>query len=675
MEAPATTPSSGSNGADTLIGGDGHDFIDAGQGSDTVQLGDGDDIFQWDAGDGDDDIDGGAGFDTLRINGNGASENFELSSVDGAGQLTRSIGSVTTTFDGVEAIRISANGGSDEVVVNDLTGSDIRVVELALSGAIGGTTTTDSGRDIVVTNATGASELISVIGEGASALVSGLSATVSIAQVDAQDELVVNGMDGHDVIDASRITRPAIRLTLDGGSGDDHIIGSSNADVLLAGSGDDTAVGGRGDDVVLLGEGDDTLVWYSGDGRDAVSGGAGYDAFVAFGFGGAESVTISAGGADALLSRDVGAVAVSMEGVERVNFRALEGADNIQVADLSGTDVRLVEINLANQAGSVDQALDSVTVKGAAAADVVNIRGRLNDADITGLTASVAIRQADSTDKLLVEGGAGDDALNAGGLETGVVALTLDGGLGNDTLTGSAGNDVIIGGDGNDTARMGAGNDQYLWVAGNDSDSVDGGTGTDTLSMTGSNAAESIQVKASGDHAHIVRDIGAVTIDTVAVEKLKIATLAGADRVVVKDLSSTQVSEVRIDLGGATGASDGHADEVIIEGTSGADVIRLVRVGNNIEVQGLAATIVIERFDAGLDTLRILGLDGDDLVDATGLPSGSIKLIAEGGNGADILLGGAGSDTLLGGAGDDVLIGGAGNDLLDGGTGSNIIQQ
>jgi Ca2+-binding RTX toxin-like protein len=80
---------------------------------------------------------------------------------------------------------------------------------------------------------------------------------------------------------------------------------------------------------------------------------------------------------------------------------------------------------------------------------------------------------------------------------------------------------------------------------------------------------------------------------------------------------------------------------------------------------------VIDHFDPN-DTVRIAGLGGDDVIDASGLGSNGPRLVLDGGNGDDILIGGAGNDTLLGGAGDDVLIGGPGTDILDGGPGNNI---
>jgi len=83
--------------------------------------------------------------------------------------------------------------------------------------------------------------------------------------------------------------------------------------------------------------------------------------------------------------------------------------------------------------------------------------------------------------------------------------------------------------------------------------------------------------------------------------------------------------------------------------------------------------VTISGFDIN-DRLVINGLGGDDVVEASGLGT-TLQLVANGGDGNDVLIGGAGNDVLNGGAGDDVLIGGPGNDILDGQSGNNVVIQ
>ena len=61
---------------------------------------------------------------------------------------------------------------------------------------------------------------------------------------------MVNLLGGDDVFDGSALAAGAIGLTVDGGDGDDVIIGSAGDDVLLGGAGDDVLIGGPGIDVL-----------------------------------------------------------------------------------------------------------------------------------------------------------------------------------------------------------------------------------------------------------------------------------------------------------------------------------------------------------------------------------------------------------------------------------------
>lgn len=71
-------------------------------------------------------------------------------------------------------------------------------------------------------------------------------------------EKPVNGNDGDNVIDQSA-SGAANRIN--GGSGNDAIVGSALADRVNAGDGDDTVMGGAGDDVLFGNDGDDTAAY------------------------------------------------------------------------------------------------------------------------------------------------------------------------------------------------------------------------------------------------------------------------------------------------------------------------------------------------------------------------------------------------------------------------------
>ncbi len=132
-----------------------------------------------------------------------------------------------------------------------------------------------------------------------------------------------------------------------------------------------------------------------------------------------------------------------------------------------------------------------------------------------------------------------------------------------------------------------------------------------------------------------------------------------------------------MNLAGAGGsAGDTVADSVIVNGTDGADAVRVFgSQADGVTVKGLHTNVRITGTDGPIDQLTVKGLNGDDVVDAHGLAGGAVALSIDGGDGADLLVGSAGDDTISGGPGDDVLNGGPGQDALDGGPGSNVVIQ
>jgi Ca2+-binding RTX toxin-like protein len=117
------------------------------------------------------------------------------------------------------------------------------------------------------------------------------------------------------------------------------------------------------------------------------------------------------------------------------------------------------------------------------------------------------------------------------------------------------------------------------------------------------------------------------------------------------------------------------ADNILVNGTSGEDVIFVTGNASGVSVLGLAALINILTAEPANDRLTVFGVGGDDIIDASGLAASGIALTLDGGEDDDVLTGGDGADTLLGGNGDDVLMGGPGTDVLDGGPGDNVLIQ
>ena len=89
-------------------------------------MGAGDDVFLWDPGDGNDTIEGQDGADSMLFNGANIAENFDVSANGQRVRFTRNIANIVMDLNDVEDIDVTALGGVDNVVVNDLSGTALR---------------------------------------------------------------------------------------------------------------------------------------------------------------------------------------------------------------------------------------------------------------------------------------------------------------------------------------------------------------------------------------------------------------------------------------------------------------------------------------------------------------------------------------------------------------------
>ena len=169
----------GGDGADVLLGGDGNDVVAGGRASDVAFLGAGDDVFTWNPGDGSDVIEGQAGFDRLEFNGANANETFTISANGGRATLVRDVGAITMDLNGVEAVAFHAFGGADNIVINDLSGTDLPLGAVAVDlEGVAGSGVSDGQSDLVTVNATAGNDVINVGSINGTVSVTGASAPV-----------------------------------------------------------------------------------------------------------------------------------------------------------------------------------------------------------------------------------------------------------------------------------------------------------------------------------------------------------------------------------------------------------------------------------------------------------------------------------------------------------------
>jgi Ca2+-binding RTX toxin-like protein len=317
--------------------------------------------------------------------------------------------------------------------------------------------------------------------------------------IGTSENLVVNMNGGDDSFSATGNLAALIKLTVDGGAGNDTILGTNGADILLGGTGNDLVDGNQGDDVAFLGAGDDTFQWDPGDGNDTVEGQDGADTMLFNGSNVNENMEASANGQRVRFTRNVGNIVMDLNDVETIVARTLGGTDNLVVDDLSGTDLTNVRADLAANGGGDDAAPDNVIVNGTNGDDVVTVTGAAPSTQVAGLASRVSVSGASAAnDRLTVNGLAGADVIDASGVATGSILLTLDGGDGDDILIGGSGDDTLLGGAGDDVLIGGPGNDV-----------LDGGPGDNVVIQSiGADTVRSATTAGSkwlASHARIVK--------------------------------------------------------------------------------------------------------------------------------------------------------------------------
>ena len=455
-----------------------------------------------------------------------------------------------------------------------------------------------------------------ILVNGGAAPVGGGSPTVANTTL-----IRVFGLGDNDVISLNEANGALPRANLFAGAGSDVVTGGSGGDQLFGEAGNDTLLGKGGTDLLFGGGQNDTLT--GGDADDQAFGQIGDDRMI---WNPGDDTDLNEGGG----------------GLDTVEVIGGNGAEQFTTT-ANGARVRFDRVNPAPFAIDIG-----------------------------------------TSENLVVNANGGDDSFSATGNLAILIRITVDGGAGNDTLLGGNGVDVLLGGDGkdfvdgnqgNDIGLLGAGDDTFQWDPGDGSDTVEGQDGTDTMLFNGSNGNERFDASANGARLRFTRDLGNIVMDLDNVEVVDLNALGGTDMTTVNDVSGTDMVELNADLASTLGgtAGDLQADNVIVNGTNGDDVVIVSGGPGSTSVLGLAARVNIAHAEAASDRLTVNALAGDDVEDASGVAAGAIQLTLNGDDGDDVLIGGDGDDRLLGGQGDDVLIGGPGNDVLDGGAGDNIV--
>ncbi|WP_449234853.1 calcium-binding protein [Azospirillum doebereinerae] len=369
------------NALDNLVvGGVGSDTLTGGDGADTLIGGDGDDRFYFDAADAP--LQGGAGFDTAVAQSSaGVSLDLVASSIEQA-------------YGGAGNDSLTGTGALLGLWINGRDGDDF-----ILGSAFNDTLTGGNGSDTLIA---GDGDDVLYI-DAADGVVSGGAGFDTVYVQGAGDvtlDLTASGVErvfsagGNDTLSA---VGAATLVEINGGDGNDWLVGSAFDDTLRGDAGDNTLYGGDGNDVLVGGSGSNLLFGGAGDDRLYV-----------------DTTTALLDGGD---------------------------GDDIVYARTTGGVTLNVSASIEHFHGSIGN--DSVTAVNALSA-VEMLGGDGND----WMTGGV---HADN-----LQGGNGDDRLDGGD-----GGDTLTGGTGNDTLIGGFGDDSLVGGAGADlfVFASGGGND------------------------------------------------------------------------------------------------------------------------------------------------------------------------------------------------------------------------
>ncbi|MBV9787619.1 MAG: calcium-binding protein [Chloroflexi bacterium] len=323
--------------------------------------------------------------------------------------------------------------------------------------------------DTVVANGGSDAENFTTTANGTRVRFDQLSPAAAFLDIGTAEHLALSANDGNDFFSATGNLAALIQIAVDGGAGNDTLLGSNGPDVVIGGDGNDVIDGNQGNDTLLGSAGDDTFQWDPGDANEIVEGQAGADRLRFNGSNTNEIFDAAANGARLYFTRNVAAIVIDVNEVETIDLNALGGTDMLTVKDLSGTAVTTFNVNLAGTFGGTggDGQIDNVLVKGTGGNDTIMLVGGTSGTTVRGLAAQVNITNAEVGDGLLIAGWAGEDRVDGTGLKSGAMQFTAYGGDHDDILIGGDNADVLDGEDGDDTLLGGPGVDVLEGGAGN----------------------------------------------------------------------------------------------------------------------------------------------------------------------------------------------------------------
>ncbi len=400
----------------------------------------------------------------------------------------------------------------------------------------------------------------------------------------------IDGYGGNDIIN--------------GGGGNDTLIGGTGNDTITGGTNNDSVDGGVGNDIVSTGQGADTV--YGGAGNDSINTGVNTNS---------NNDTLDYDWVDA--------------GDGNNTVYTLAGKDTVY----SGIGNSHINTATSHTSGFFDEDFVSVaggdnTILTGAASDTV-YGGSGNDY----INATDAFENVgNNTGKDYIEAGAGNNTVNTG--------------VGNDTVIAGSGDDSIDAGDNSDSVIAGGGNDIIVQKneASAQSDTIDGGSGIDTVDFSGQ------------DHA--------IAIDT----------LSGGVTLSLVDITADDATIGNVEVFLMSSLGD------VFRGALGTSESVYMNAGNDSVIAN-GSTTNPDYYDGGvgIDTINMSASGGNLFIDmpngVTSVVSGATGTASDAIVNFEYIIGGSGNDTVIGTTGNDTLVMGTGNDSYAPGLGNDTIYE
>ena len=645
----------------SLIGGEGNDLLlaiagdntlEGGAGNDVLLSGDGNDVARINlADDGQDQISLGAGLNTLEVEGDGE---FRINLNANLVGDEQNPGDFSNGSNGNGNVALNVYLGLED------KGGDASFTESpGIIGGIGGENF-DVGYDFPDTRTQDEGmRFVAVDGGTFDVRERSDSNPNEGAEIGNTFKVVSLGTVANDTLDESETEGD---VYINGGAGSDSLVGGAGNDVLIGGReaaylvpagenvftllpDNDTFVGGLGDDHIIGNQGEDLAsVDLTTDGNDTIELGIG-DTIGNFGFSsGADTVSIS-GGSN---------VTITFDNTEVGDGSAFKEEDQLAVSlQADGSEFVVTTDDEAirfESEGDETFTVKDDTVELGSGFDAVLLGGAGND--------FINESESESTEKLFINGGEGNDFITSGAGDD-----LIFGGAGGDFISAGEGADVVYGEDGSDDIAGGAGNDTIFGGADADSfsvnlstdgsDSVDLGTGFDSVSISGSaNTRMTLDLAAVGnDDIHSSGDTLAVSVQSQDTPDGDILHIDDEGlRFTAQDMQGSVLVDAKFDVRDLDGneVSPGDLFDEVVLGTAGDDYV---------------ADFVnksIENFFGNFFNENFVPTPSPDVFVEGGMGNDTLLMA----DGDDFLSGGEGNDTMFGSAGDDTFLAGAGNDKI-----------